>query len=213
MAIQPTAARPVSAAPAAVDDVETEWIMASGGESTRERLQRCALELFEERGYDDTTVSQIAAAAGVSHMTFFRHFATKEDVVLTDPYDPLIAEAVAAQPAGLPPLERVCRGLAGALEGTEDVGGDTRQRVRLIARHPGLRARMWQSNSATEEMIAGALQASGVTARAARVVAGACLGALMAALLDWGLDDGEEPLAGRIREALELLVPGLRDDI
>jgi AcrR family transcriptional regulator len=47
------------------------------------------LELFLRDGYDATTVAAIARAAGVSHMTFFRHFPTKESVVLDDPYDPV----------------------------------------------------------------------------------------------------------------------------
>src|SRR5674476_410190 len=83
-------------------------------ERTRARLQACALELFTAQGYDATTVEQIATAAGVSHMTFFRHFPTKESVLVEDPHDPLIAEAVRAQPTDLPPLERVRRGLLGA---------------------------------------------------------------------------------------------------
>ena len=81
--------------------------------ATRRRIQEAALRLFEERGFDGATVADVAAAAGVSHMTFFRHFPTKEDVVLDDPYDPVLAAAVAVQPAGLPPLERVRRGLLG----------------------------------------------------------------------------------------------------
>jgi AcrR family transcriptional regulator len=170
------------------------------------------VELIQERGYDDTTVAQIAAAAGVSHMTFFRYFATKDDVILTDPYDPLIAEAVAAQSTQLAPLERVCRGVAAAVDLLDEPeNDDTRVRVRLIAQHVGLRAKMWQSNHDTQEMIARALQDGGVSASAARVVAAACLGALMAALLDWAVDDGDQPLADRIREALDLLVPGVAD--
>jgi AcrR family transcriptional regulator len=109
-------------------------------------------------------------------------------------------------------MERVCRGVASAVERLGDPGdSDTRLRVRLVAQHAGLRAKMWQSNSTTESMIAQALQEGGLSASAARVVAAACLGALMAALLDWGMDDGGQPLGGRIREALDLLAPGGRD--
>ena len=50
--------------------------------ATSDRIRACALRLFREQGYDATTVEQIAAAAGVSHMTFFRYFPTKEDVAL-----------------------------------------------------------------------------------------------------------------------------------
>ena len=55
--------------------------------STRSRLRSCGLRLIAERGYDETTARDIAQAAGVSVMTFFRHFPSKEDVVLGMPPD------------------------------------------------------------------------------------------------------------------------------
>ena len=55
--------------------------------------------MFTEQGFDAVPVAVIAKAAGVSHMTFFRYFPTKEAVVVSDLFDPLIAEAVRAQPA------------------------------------------------------------------------------------------------------------------
>src|SRR5664279_5575250 len=70
-------------------------VVSSRADRTRDALQRCALELFLRDGYDATTVAAISRAAGVSQMTFFRHFPTKESVVLDDPYDPVIAEQVA----------------------------------------------------------------------------------------------------------------------
>jgi len=62
---------------------------------TRAELQRHALRLFRDRGYAATTVDDIAAAADVSRSTFFRYFPSKEDVVLFDDVDPLMAEAFA----------------------------------------------------------------------------------------------------------------------
>ena len=66
---------------------------------TRRTIQEQALRLFTANGYDRTTVQDIAAAAGVSHMTFFRYFPTKEDVVLSDDYDPMIAALIGSRPA------------------------------------------------------------------------------------------------------------------
>jgi AcrR family transcriptional regulator len=60
-------------------------------ERTRARLVACALELFERQGFDQTTVTQIAQAAGITQMTVFRHFPTKDRRVVDDPYDPVMA--------------------------------------------------------------------------------------------------------------------------
>jgi AcrR family transcriptional regulator len=68
---------------------------------TRFAIQQEALRLFREQGYSATTVEQIADAAEVSPSTFFRYFPTKDTVVLTDDYDPVIIERFRAQPPGL----------------------------------------------------------------------------------------------------------------
>ena len=60
---------------------------------THTHIQLVALELFTHQGYSATTTAQIAAVAEVSQMTLFRHFPTKESLILQDPFDPAIAEA------------------------------------------------------------------------------------------------------------------------
>ena len=181
-------------------------IVTTRAERTAALLQSTALRLFLERGYDETTVAQIAAAAGVSHMTFFRHFPTKESVVVGDPYDPLIAEAVQQQPVDLPAFERVRRGLLAAwIQMPEMAMGETRDRIRLAVRHPGLRAASQENSRATEEFVVAALEDSGVSHVEAIVATGACLGAVMAALVDWGVDPDAGPLGPRIVTALEAL--------
>ena len=59
---------------------------------TRAALMAAAFELFARQGYEQTTVAQIAEAAGVTEMTFYRHFGSKDQLLVDDPYDPLIAE-------------------------------------------------------------------------------------------------------------------------
>src|SRR4029453_9059616 len=81
-------------------------------QKTRWAIQEHALRLFAERGYDATTVEQIAEAAEVSPSTFFRFFKTKEDVVAEDRYDDLIIAAIEAAPAGLGPLATMRHALA-----------------------------------------------------------------------------------------------------
>lgn len=175
---------------------------------TRQRLQETALRLFIERGFDNVTVEEVAREAGVSHMTFFRHFPTKESVVLDDPYDPLIETAVARQATGLSALERVRRGLLEAWSQVEEPDDDTtRLRVRLAAGHSGLRARAWENNHRTERFIVEALTATGVAEFEARVAAGAVLGAVTAALFEWAEDDSGHALGESIRAAMALLEP------
>jgi AcrR family transcriptional regulator len=68
---------------------------------TRFAIQQEALRLFRDQGYSGTTVEQIAEAAEVSPSTFFRYFPTKDSLVLTDDYDPVMVERFKAQPPGL----------------------------------------------------------------------------------------------------------------
>ncbi len=178
-------------------------------ERTRARILSAALALFEAEGYRATTVTQIAAASGVTPMTFFRHFPTKDSVVVSDPYDPLIAEAVAGQPLGLSALERVRRGFLAALEGItplEDV--TTRRRVAVVAGVPELRGAMAAATQATQDAIVDRLADQGVDRADAAVVTAACLGAISAALLAWPAMDQGVTLDTLVRRALALLAVG-----
>ena len=65
---------------------------------TRAAIQHEAIRLFSEQGYEATTIEQIAEVVEIAPSTFFRYFRAKEDLVLTDEYDPLIIEAFRAQP-------------------------------------------------------------------------------------------------------------------
>jgi AcrR family transcriptional regulator len=172
---------------------------------TRAALQRHALRLFAERGFDATTVEQIAAAAGVSHMTFFRHFPTKEDVVVADEYDPMIETLIRAQPAHLPAIVRIREAMRIGL--AEVYASDRVQlleRVRLIAKTPALRARLWDNQAATQQLLARGLD-GGEPSLAARAVAAGCLAAITTAILDWAEQDDVEPLPDLVDRALAAL--------
>ncbi|MEO7348341.1 MAG: TetR/AcrR family transcriptional regulator [Terrimesophilobacter sp.] len=174
-------------------------------ENTKAKLQAAGRRLIQEQGYEATTADQIAAECGVSTMTFFRHFPSKAMVVLDDPYDPMIASAIAAQPRSLPAIERVRRGLLAAwIALPEPDNHDQRSRVRIIAHTPELRAKAWENNTATRAAIVNVLVRDDVDRLSAEVAAGACLGALEAALLDWGTSS-EGTLGERIATALGLL--------
>ncbi|MDQ6752250.1 MAG: TetR family transcriptional regulator [Actinomycetota bacterium] len=174
--------------------------------ATRALLQEQAMALFVQQGFDATTVAQIAAAARVSQMTFFRYFPTKDAVVFDDPYDPLIADLVAAQDPSLPALERVRLGLLAAWGSVPGPADDaTRDKIRLIAGHPRLAAGVWENNRRTEDLIVEALTGTGADRLEARVAAGACLGGLTAALLDWASEPDGQELRERMNTALALM--------
>ncbi len=174
-------------------------------ERTRAALMQAALELFDERGYDSTTAAAIAERAGVTEMTFFRHFPSKDSVLIADPYDPLIAEAIIRQPAQLSPLAAAIGAVSDGWKAVPPpASAEVRDRLRVVSRTPSLRGAIARNNAATEEAIAGALVDRGVVATEARIAAAATMGALTAALLDWA--DGDDPdLGTAIDAALRVL--------
>ena len=177
---------------------------------TRAALLRAALELFDERGYDATTAAAIAGRAGVSEMTFFRHFTSKDAVLVDDPYDPLIAEAVSRQPMGLPALAAAVAGVREAWRAVPaPAGNEVRDRLRIVSRTPSLRGALARNSGATADAIASALRSRGVSHRDACIAAAATIGALNAALLEWA--DGDDPdLGSAIEGALRVLAGGDR---
>lgn len=161
-------------------------------QQTRRTIQEHALRLFLADGYDATTVERITEAAGVSHMTFFRHFPTKESVVADDDYDPLIAQLVRDRPADEPPLTAIHRALVNALRNMPAAEHHTlRVRTRLLVQTPALRARLWENQFSTQELFAAALAArergdeAGDPGLRLRVLAGTALAALTTALTAW----------------------------
>jgi AcrR family transcriptional regulator len=146
----------------------------------------CALDLFERQGFEQTTVAQIAQAAGVTEMTFFRHFPTKDSLVVDDPYDPVMAAAVAEQPAALPPLARAVAGVRAAWRRLPEPASETvRRRVRIAAATPSLRGAIAANNARTETILVHQLVHDGADPLAARVAAAAVLAGITAALIEW----------------------------
>src|SRR5580698_1482763 len=80
--------------------------MPRSGEDARRRLQEAAFELIRERGYDAVTTAQIAARAGVTERTFFRHFPDKREVLFAeeDVFHTALTDGVMAAPEGLNPM-------------------------------------------------------------------------------------------------------------
>ncbi|MCX5309025.1 TetR/AcrR family transcriptional regulator [Streptomyces sp. NBC_00160] len=177
---------------------------------TRRTIQEHALRLFLEQGYQNTTVEEISAAAGVSHMTFFRHFPTKEAVVESDDYDPLIVRLIQERPPQEDGLTALRNALGQGLETVYATGRDTLlARTRLIFDTPALRARTWDTQYATQRLFADALRARSPEESdlATRVTAAAALAAVTTALAAWVESDGALELPVLVNEAFGALRP------
>jgi AcrR family transcriptional regulator len=193
-----------------VTEPEPDWRQRKKT-ATSDRIRASALRLFREQGYDATTVEQIAAAAGVSHMTFFRYFPTKEDVALSDSYDPLIASAIAQTPASWPLIQRIRAVLVEGLRLVYDTDRDTLlAQVKLIVSTPALRERMWAGQLATQQVILQALEAEHDpddphASFRARITVAACLAAASTAVLTWVENDGTPELPDLLEQAFDTL--------
>jgi AcrR family transcriptional regulator len=189
-----------------VTEPEPDWRQRKKT-ATRDRIRASALRLFREQGYDATTVEQIAAAAGVSHMTFFRYFPTKEDVALSDSYDPLIADVLAQTPATWPLIQRIRAVLVQGLRLVYDTERDALlAQNKLIVSTPALRERLWADQIATQQLI---LKALGTGERDPsfqdRVTVAACLAAASTAILAWVENDGTPELPDLMEQAFDTL--------
>jgi AcrR family transcriptional regulator len=191
-----------------VTEPEPDWRQRKKN-ATRDRIRASALRLFSEQGYDATTVEQIAAAAGLSHMTFFRYFPAKEDVALSDSYDPLLAGLIGQTPAGWPLTERIRSVLVQGLRQVYDADRDTLlAQNKLIAATPALRDRLWADQIATQQFFLDVLVGAEPDHRPslqARVTVAACLAAASTAILAWVENDGTPELPELLDQAFETL--------
>jgi AcrR family transcriptional regulator len=139
--------------------------MARWEPNASERLALAALELFAERGYENTTVIDIAQRAGLTKSTFFRHFPDKREVLFGDgSLNELVAGAIAAAPAAATPLEAVAAGLdaVGRKAFTPDRREFAARRRAVIAAHPELREREALKGIGLTASVAGAIRRRGV---------------------------------------------------
>lgn len=212
----PGTPRTASAAPDASEPSPKLGLRERKKIQTRQAIRRTAYRLFDDQGYDATPVDQIAEEAEVSPSTVFRYFPTKEDIVLTDEYDPMIEESLRNRPADEPPVVALREALSEALLRiyTSDVD-ETWKRIRLIREVPALRGRMNEQSAETCRVLASAL--SERTGRPVddlelRIVTGAMLGALTEAIFSWTDGGGAgtlEDLQSLLARALNVLERGL----
>jgi AcrR family transcriptional regulator len=176
---------------------------------TRRAIQALALRLFATKGFQATTIEEIAAAAEMAPRTFFRYFPTKEEVVFWSEYPPMLAGFVAARPDDEPALEALHHGIVEGLAAIWDKDGEREHmldRLRLAFRTPALHPRMRQQQAhwAAElaEILADRL-GERPDALEVRAVAAAAAAAVWVAAEEWqAQDDGDEELGALIDQAL-----------
>ena len=152
---------------------------------TRNAIQKEALRLFLKKGFEETTIEDIAEAVEISPSTFFNYFPSKEAVVFQDDLDPLILAEFAAQPAGVSVIGALRRAMKKVLS-RQAVRDDAfvRERIELVTRTPELRAAMLDQFAQQVEVMAELIaRRAGKDPNdfAVRNMAGALLGVLIAA--------------------------------
>jgi AcrR family transcriptional regulator len=179
---------------------------------TRALIQREALRLFLEKGFEATTIGEIAEAADIATSTFFNYFPTKEDVVLQDDLDPILLEAINVEPADLHPIAVLRQALHHVFSHlTPDQNTIFQRRLALMASNPTLRAAFLnQSASQLDGIVAMVAGRTGRSSNdfAVRNLAGALLGVMMAAFLT-AANDPDADLLGLTDQALAHLEAGL----
>jgi len=181
--------------------------MARWEPNAGDRLQQAALELYGERGFEDTTVTEIAKRAGLTERTFFRYFADKPEVLFSGAgaLQEFLVAMVAAAPDSATPMDAV----ASALEATAGFFQERRefaaQRQAVIDANADLRERELIKLANLASAIADQLRRRGVTDPTATLAAEAGMVVFKTAFGRWIGDPAEEDLANLIREALDEL--------
>ncbi|MGI5467044.1 TetR/AcrR family transcriptional regulator [Streptomyces sp. CA-132043] len=147
--------------------------MPRSGAEARRRLQQAALELYQERGFDQTTTAEIAARAGVNERTYFRHFPDKREVLFDGEADlrAALTRAVAEAPEGLQPLDVLLGAFRKVRRILEDNRPFAEPRLRIIAATPALRERDLAKAASLIDALAEALRQRGVAPRLAGLAA------------------------------------------
>jgi AcrR family transcriptional regulator len=179
---------------------------------TRRTIQAQALRLFAEKGFQATSIEEIAAAAEMAPRTFFRYFPTKEEVVFWSDYQPTLAGFVAARPDDESALEALHHGIVAALAAIWDQDGERMlERIRLAFRTPALHPRMRQQQAGWATAVAGIL-ADRLGERPdnleIRIIAAAVAAAVWVAIEEWQAQDGEGELGALIDQALGTVLAG-----
>jgi AcrR family transcriptional regulator len=179
-------------------------------ENLRAEIAEVAFRVFAERGFDQVTATEVAAAAGISRASFFRYFESKEDAVFVaqEEMGTNVAAALRERPGGEDAWTALRRALDVAVATYQRSPDEALARLRLIKCTPNLRAhqleRLAQWKEAIGTALAERLRVNGDDIKVEALV-GAALGALDAASTRWAQSDGAADLIELIDEAFAVI--------
>src|SRR6202046_4593152 len=177
------------------------------------RLAQSALELYSERGFEQTTVAEIAARAGLTERTFFRHYADKREVLFygTEMMQHLLVEAVAAAPASATAMDAVGAAFQAAGAMLQENQERARLRNAIVSANAELRERELIKLAAFAAAVAGALRDRGIPAPAASLAAETGVAVFKVAFARWVSEPGQQDLPGIFRESMAELSSVIAD--
>jgi AcrR family transcriptional regulator len=173
----------------------------------RTRLEQAALALYGERGFEQTTVAEIASRAGLTERTFFRHFADKREVLfggagrLTE----LLVSSVAGAPDSAAPIDAIAAALGTVAALLQERRAFSRQRQAIIDAHAELQERELIKLASLTSALAAALRRRGVSDPAASLAAEAGVAAFKIAFARWINESNQTDLPRIVRESLDEL--------
>jgi AcrR family transcriptional regulator len=170
----------------------------------RGRLEEAAMALYAERGFENTTVAEIAERAGVTERTFFRHFADKREVLFggADMLLERIVAAVTDAPPAVTPIEAAATGLETAAALIQSRPEFSRQRQAIINSSPELQERELIKLASMANTLADTLRARGVPDATAALTAEISVAVFKTAFERWQADDARTDFPGVIRDSL-----------
>ena len=179
------------------------------------RLAEAAMQLYRERGFDRTTVAEIAERAGLTELTFFLYFAVNREVLFSGSglLQDLLVAGVARAPVAMPPIDVVAGALAETSAFFEQRRDFARQRQALIVAHPELQERELIKFASLATAIGEALRRRGVPSPSASLAAEAGITIFKLAFESWVTDGKKRDLGYHVRAAhaaLEAVVAGVR---
>ncbi|PZG23691.1 TetR family transcriptional regulator [Nonomuraea aridisoli] len=175
--------------------------------NARGRLEQAALELYLERGFEQTTVAEIAKRAGLTERTFFRHFADKREVLFwgSGTLQEQLVNAVADAPESATPMDAIAAAIESAGVLLQLRGESARQRQAVIAANTELQERELIKLASLSAALAEALRRRGVAEPAASLAAEAGIAVFKIAYVRWIDETGGPDVSRLIRESFDEL--------